>query len=93
MFDEAAMSDVDSTERKFPMHTAPGSQRVARLIERVTSKLRSRREVVIMLRTGLMSIERRFPEVRSNGVRESICLALAEYCDLAHVERVNNSEF
>ncbi len=87
------MSDTDHPVRRFPMHTASGEQRVSRLVDRATSRTRSRRELIILLRTGLMNIERRFPEVRSDVVRESICVALAPYCELAALEQVNKSEF
>lgn len=75
------------------MHTEAGARRVARLIERIVAKPRSRAELISMLRSGLSSIERRSPEVRFDAVRSSICKALDEYCDSGPFERLNCSEF
>jgi hypothetical protein len=89
----AALDTASLPLRTFTMHTASGEHRVLALVDRVVSKNRTRREVVIMLRTGLMSIERRSPEVRNDSVRQQICRALDDYCDVAKIERVNCSEF
>jgi hypothetical protein len=75
------------------MLSAAGEQRVARLVERIRAKKRTRRDVVVMLRAGILSIERHSPEVRSTSARECICDALNDYCDVGQIERVNCSEF
>jgi hypothetical protein len=75
------------------MQTEAGARRVARLIERIVAKPRSRTELISMLRSGLSSIERRSPEVRFDAVRSSICNALDAYCDSGPFERLNCSEF
>jgi hypothetical protein len=78
---------------EFTMLSASGERRVARLVERILAKKRTRRDIVVALRAGLMNIERQHPEVRSDSARERICTALDDYCDASQIERVNCSEF
>ena len=77
----------------YTMLSTSGERRVARLVERICAKKRTRRDIVVMLRTGIMSIERHSPEVRNTAARECICSALDDYCDVGQIERVNSSDF